>query len=153
MLAFFATMYLLIKLHIGVGSVSDDHLRILAKLAGAALMVAGCICNLMGRAALGQNWANQATLYDDQSLVTAGVYSIARHPLYSSLTGMFYGSALLYQNIAVALATTLIFLPAMYYRASLEEKLLAQRFSDYSAYQVRVGMIFPKLFHSTRGVR
>lgn len=145
MLGFFACAYLLIKFHVGVIAIDDDHARIFIELIGAALMAAGCIVNLLGRLVLGQNWANQATMYEDQTLITKGVFSVARHPLYASLIWMFYGSALLYQNAAAAIATTLIFVPAMYYRAGLEEKLLSSRFPDYETYQKSVGMLFPKL--------
>ncbi|MDR3707778.1 MAG: isoprenylcysteine carboxylmethyltransferase family protein [Capsulimonadaceae bacterium] len=150
MLAFFACVYLLISRKLGAFPIEGDHARIGVEVLGAALMIAGCVVNLLGRIALGQNWANQATLYEDQTLVTSGVFSIARHPLYSSLIWMFYGSALLYQNVAAALATTIVFVPAMYYRASLEEKMLSERFSDYGGYQQRVGMLFPRLYAPRR---
>jgi protein-S-isoprenylcysteine O-methyltransferase Ste14 len=150
MMVFFGFVYVLIKLHIGVLPISEDHTRLGIEMLGAMLMVAGCVVNVLGRIALGQNWADQATLYEDQSLVTRGVFSIARHPLYSSLIWMFYGASVLYQNGAAAVATTFIFAPAMYYRASLEERLLLARFSGYAAYQRRVGMLFPRLVAGRR---
>ena len=145
MLAFFACAYMLIKFHLGVIAIDNDHARLFIELIGAALMTAGCLVNLLGRLALGQNWANQATMYEDQTLITKGVFAVARHPLYASLIWMFYGSALLYQSAAEAIATTLIFVPAMYYRAWFEEKLLSARFPDYETYQESVGMLFPKM--------
>jgi len=121
MMAFFVGVYFLLHLRIGVVSIPNDHKRLAAEFLGAFLMIAGCIVNVLGRFSLGKNWANQATLYDDQTLVTDGVFSIARHPLYSSLIWMFYG-------------------------ASLEEKLLVKRFPKYIEYQKRTGMLFPKIF-------
>jgi protein-S-isoprenylcysteine O-methyltransferase Ste14 len=145
MLAFFVCVYLMIKLKVGVVAISHDHARIGMELIGAALMTAGCVFNVMGRLALGQNWANKATLYEDQTLIHTGVFSVIRHPLYASLIWMSYGSALLYQNAAVVIVTTLVFVPAMYYRAGLEEKLLSARFPDYRAYRESVGMLFPNI--------
>jgi protein-S-isoprenylcysteine O-methyltransferase Ste14 len=145
MMAFFVAIYLLIHHKIGFYLVYTPIIRLFIMIIGALLMVAGAVVNVIGRGSLGRNWANQATLYEDQTLVTTGVFSIARHPLYSSLIWMFYGASLLYENLYAALATTLVFAPAMYYRASLEEKLLSARFSGYAAYRRRVGMLFPKL--------
>jgi protein-S-isoprenylcysteine O-methyltransferase Ste14 len=145
MMAFFIAVYLLIKGHAGTVPILMPHLRYALEAFGAVLMIGGCVVNVLGRYSLGQNWADQATLYSSQTLVTSGVFAITRHPLYSSLVWMFYGSALLYHNYAVTLATTFIFIPAMYYRAAIEERLLSARFDDYRSYQNRVGRLFPRL--------
>ncbi|HEY3329195.1 MAG TPA: isoprenylcysteine carboxylmethyltransferase family protein [Capsulimonadaceae bacterium] len=152
MIGFLVLVYQLIHRRIGMLTVDDDHLRLGIEAIGALLMVAGAAVNVLGRVSLGSNWANQATMYADQSLVTSGVFALVRHPLYSSLIAMFFGSALLFQNAAAALATALVFVPAMYYRASLEERLLSARFDGYAAYQKRVGMLFPRIVKS-RGER
>jgi protein-S-isoprenylcysteine O-methyltransferase Ste14 len=149
MLAFFGCVYGMIRLRLGIIHLTDADLRLAIEALGAALMVAGCAANVLGRIVLGRNWADQSTLYADQTLVTDSVFMIVRHPLYSSLIWMFYGSSLLFQNAAAAVATTILFVPAMYYRASLEERMLASRFSEYDRYRSRVGMLFPKLISVT----
>lgn len=115
-------------------------------LVGLALVVAGCLLNLAGRVALGENWADQVTLYGDQRLVTRGAYRIVRHPLYASLVWMFLGAALVYADMAALAANALIFVPMMVIRARREERLLEQAFPDYAAYRARVGMLFPRLW-------
>ena len=146
MIFFFCCLYGLIRLRIGVVPVTNLALQTGMVVAGLAIIVFGCVVNIMGRLFLGRNWANQATIYDDQILVVSGVYKLVRHPLYASLIWMFYGAAIVYENVAVFLANSLIFVPFMYYRARLEEDLLAKEFKDYVAYKQRVGMFFYKPF-------
>jgi protein-S-isoprenylcysteine O-methyltransferase Ste14 len=120
-------------------------------LAGLALVVGGCLLNLAGRVALGENWADHVTLYADQRLVTRGAYRIVRHPLYASLVWMFYGAALIYSDVAALAANTLVFVPMMAVRARREERLLEAEFPDYAAYRARVGMLFPRLWRGSGG--
>lgn len=144
MVAFFVGLYGLVRLQVGVVPVPDARLRVAMVLAGLAAIVAGCVVNILGRLRLGRNWANQATIYEGQELVTTGVYALVRHPLYASLIWMFYGASAVYANAAVFAATTLVFVPFMSYRARLEEDLLSREFRGYQAYRQRVGMFFVK---------
>ena len=110
---------------------------------GLFLMIAGTATNILGRFQLGENWANQATVYDDQTLVTRGVYALVRHPLYASLIWMFYGASLIYLNWTAFLANSLIFVPMMCYRAGIEEGMLGECFPEYKSYRQAVGMLLP----------
>lgn len=144
MTAFFIGLYALIRLRIMELHIPWPAARITMVVAGLVVIVLGCWVNIAGRLRLGRNWANQVTIYDDQKLVTAGVYGFVRHPLYASLVWMFYGACLVYANLSAVLATTLVFVPFMYYRAGQEEALLEKEFPGYPAYRSRVGMFFPK---------
>lgn len=144
MILFFVVLYALIRGQIGVVSIPDPLVRTGMAAAGLAIIVFGCAVNILGRLRLGRNWANQATIYGDQGLIVTGVYAWVRHPLYASLIWMFYGASLVYANAAAFLATTLIFVPFMTYRARLEEEMLAREFKDYADYRRRVGMFFYK---------
>jgi protein-S-isoprenylcysteine O-methyltransferase Ste14 len=148
MLLFLLAVWLLVRLRLGVVPVSSPFLRGALALVGVGPVVVGCVVNLAGRRHLGRNWANQVTVYRDQSMVTSGVFGYVRHPLYASLIWMFLGAALVYRNWAVLLATVFVFLPAMHYRAAQEEELLEQRFPRYAAYRRHVGRFFPR---SVRG--
>lgn len=145
MILFFVGLYLLIHQRIGVMHLASPALQLSLMTLGGLLFVLGTAVNVLGRLRLGHNWANQATIYTDHTLVTTGVYGIVRHPLYASLIWIFFAAGLVYQNYAALLATAFVFLPAMTYRAHLEEALLVQQFPGYAAYQRRVGMFFPKL--------
>ncbi len=149
MIGFFVAYYLLIQAGLrqgfGVHVPSDTTLLLMLQLIGLLLVMTGAAVNILGRVRLGRNWANQATVYDDHTLVTRGIFGVVRHPLYASLIWMFYGAGLVYVNYAALLATTLLFVPAMIYRARLEERLLEERFPEYTDYRRRVGMFLPKI--------
>jgi protein-S-isoprenylcysteine O-methyltransferase Ste14 len=147
MVAFFVVFYLLIRLRIGEIRLPSVPLRVALVVAGLLLIVCGCWVNIAGRFALGGNWADQVTIYSDQSLVTTGVYGLVRHPLYASLVWMFLGASLVYVNLAAFLANALVFTPFMYYRARREEGLLRAEFPAYAEYGARVGMFLPGRRH------
>ncbi len=81
---------------------------------------------------------------DDAKLVTSGVFRTVRHPIYGGLILIGYGVGvgsgpwpqLLF---AIALHVTLR------YKATLEEKFLAEKFEDYAAYSLRTNRFFPKV--------
>ena len=144
MTLFFCLFYAAVRSRIGEVPVPATWVRIVMVVAGLAVIVFGCAVNVMGRFRLGGNWANQATIYREQKLVTSGVYGWVRHPLYASLIWMFFGASLVYANVAAFLLNALIFVPFMVYRAGLEEAMLAAEFKEYGDYQRRVGMLFWK---------
>jgi protein-S-isoprenylcysteine O-methyltransferase Ste14 len=145
MTLFFVACYACIRLRLGVIAVPSVPASLAASALGAAIVVIGCAVNLAGRLGLGGNWANQVTLYAGQTLVTRGVFGCVRHPLYASTIWMFYGASLAYRSWLVALATTVVFVPMMRYRAKQEEALLEQRFPAYGAYRARVGRFLPRI--------
>jgi len=111
-------------------------------LAGLALLVVGAAVHVLGRVHLGRNWANQATVYQDQTLVTGGLYAV--DPLYASLLWMLTGASLVYLSYAGLLSTMLVFLPMVTARARLEEAMLTERFPEYADYRRRVGRVLPR---------
>ena len=115
-------------------------------ICGLLFMLLGAGLNIFGRFNLGKNWSDHIKIYQSHQLVTSGAYSWVRHPLYASLIWMFYGSAMIYANLPAFLLNTFIFLPAMYFRAKQEEKMLAREFSGYEEYKKKVGMFWPRFF-------
>ena len=145
MTLFFIFVYIFIKFHIGTFVIKNIYLEIFFSFFGTVVMIIGTYFNIVGRLQLGKNWANQIKIYKKHTLVTSGVYSIVRHPLYASLIWMFYAGCLVFLNYAAFIATSLIFVPFMYLRAKQEEKLLKEKFPEYTTYQKKVGMFFPKI--------
>jgi len=145
MLGFLLVVYVLIHQRIGEFQVPSLPAVLALSVAGAALVLIGCAVNILGRLRLGGNWANQVTVYEEQTLVTGGVFGLVRHPLYASLIWMFVGASLVYLNTAALAATLLVFVPAMRYRAAQEERLLSERFPEYKSYQSRVGRLIPRM--------
>lgn len=143
MLAFCALVAVVLRERVGRLEVPDPGRRV-AMVLGLVLMLLGAAVNLLGRFKLSDNWADQVTLYQQQTLVRTGVFALVRHPLYASLVWMLVGASLLFRNL-IALALVLaLFVPAMVIRARQEERLLADRFPEYEAYRRRVGMLMPR---------
>ena len=145
MFCFFFLFYGILKAGVGVFAIQSREIAVAMIFFGILLIVVGAVVNIAGRFKLGNNWSDNIKIYKNHSLVDSGVYSLVRHPLYASLIWMFYGSALIYSNWLAFLTNTFIFVPAMYFRARQEEKMLGQEFSEYKKYQARVGMFLPKI--------
>lgn len=150
MLLFFGVFARLIGRQIGVITGVPPPVEWMGILAGVALVIGGCVVNVMGRHQLGSTWANQVTVYEGHELQTRGLFGLVRHPLYASIIWMFFGTSLAFFNYAALLATLLVFIPAMHYRSGQEERLLEASFPEYEAYRRRTGRFFPKLFSATR---
>ena len=69
-------------------------------------------------------------------LVTSGPFTVVRHPIYLGFLGVFVGYGLLTGVLALALAAVLAVLWVG--KTRVEERLLADVYSDYSAYCGRV---------------
>ena len=85
---------------------------------------------------------------EEPQVITTGVFSIVRHPIYLSSILLYLGFILLSLSLLSALVWILIIV--FYYMISrYEEKLLIQRFgSAYEEYKKKVPMLFPiKLSH------
>ncbi len=94
---------------------------------------------------ISQNWSPTVDKTQKQNLVTAGVYSTIRHPLYLSGllilagTNIYFGSSWAWAGVLLALIVILIRLP-------IEERHLVVRFGEeYIAYQKRTKAILPWL--------
>jgi protein-S-isoprenylcysteine O-methyltransferase Ste14 len=77
-------------------------------------------------------------------LVTAGPYSIIRHPMYLGNLVSLLGLALLIDSVE-AVALFFVCSGLQMCRALYEEKLLQSNFSEYASYKLRVGGFFPRL--------
>jgi protein-S-isoprenylcysteine O-methyltransferase Ste14 len=121
-----------------------ETIQNIAIFIGTGFVILGCAVNVLGRKYLGTNWSNHINIFENQSLVITGPFKVVRHPLYFSIILMLFGSAVVYSNLAAILATSVVFIPFMYYRASQEEKILSAVFKDYVHYQKTTGMLFPK---------
>lgn len=150
MTIFFVLYYLVLRSPWGSITVPNSLIYRLLPAIGAALILIGAITNIWGRIQLKSNWANQIKIYNDQSLVTTGVYALVRHPLYSSIMLMFIGGSIMFMNYLSLILTAIIFIPFMYYRARQEEVILAKQFREYTDYKKHTGMFFPKIIKGVR---
>jgi protein-S-isoprenylcysteine O-methyltransferase Ste14 len=116
------------------------------RVAGVAIYSLGLLMAILGRVQLGRNWANveDAQVLPEQRLVTGGIYSRVRHPIYA-------GDLLLLLGLELALNSWLVVgvlapLLVVLRRSRIEEALLARTFGDYEAYRGQTKRFIPYLY-------
>jgi protein-S-isoprenylcysteine O-methyltransferase Ste14 len=82
---------------------------------------------------------------ENNKLVTTGIYSIVRHPIYSGALFAAFGWSV-YQMSLSHLLLTGIGLLFFNYKASREEEWLRARHPEYNSYVRRVKKFIPRLF-------
>jgi len=130
-----------VVLLLGIGALPLNTVCIVL---GAVISAFGAVFQIIGRIQLGRSWSNQIKIYEHHTLVTTGVYSVIRHPLYATFIVMFFGNALMYSNWLAALLTAAVFVPMMDFRARQEEKILSETFDGYAEYMKTTGRLFAK---------
>jgi protein-S-isoprenylcysteine O-methyltransferase Ste14 len=114
---------------------------------GAALAVAafGAVFLFAGLAALGRGLTIFPEPPPGGELVRTGVYSVVRHPLYTSVVFCSLGWALWWQSPVslAAWALAALFLDA---KARYEERRLAEIFPEYPDYAARTKRLIPWLY-------
>lgn len=150
MTLFYVFIYIIIVKKIGYFRLENIEVENTVRFLGALSIFVGGILNIVGRLYLGKNWANHIIIYETQTLVTKGLYSVVRHPLYSSIMLMFYGGALAFNNYMVIILTSIIFVPFMNYRAKQEEEELIKIFPEYKEYKKKVWRFFPNIIRRNK---
>lgn len=111
---------------------------------GLLLVFVGWIVSIRGRHDLGNNWARSYDFQvkEKQQLVTSGIYSYIRHPIYSGILLMFIGGELIVQSYLLIVYVLLY--AGAYVQATWEEKLLVKHFgSEYASYMKRTKRFIP----------
>jgi protein-S-isoprenylcysteine O-methyltransferase Ste14 len=145
MLLFFGVVSGLVARRVGVIAGLPAGVERVAIVCGIAALLLGGVVNVLGRHQLGPTWSNQIAIYERHQLITGGWFRLVRHPLYASTIWMFLGAGVAFVNYAVLLATLLVFVPAMTYRARQEERWLQAAFPGYEDYRRTTGAFFPRL--------
>ncbi len=112
---------------------------------GVPLFLLGAWAELRGKVDLGRQRVTQPEPIPDGRLVTGGIYSVIRHPLYASLILLGFGWAMLWGSWpALGLASIqAVFLDA---KARCEERHLRNRFTEYETYSRRVKRFVPGIY-------
>jgi protein-S-isoprenylcysteine O-methyltransferase Ste14 len=88
---------------------------------------------VVSRLQLGQSFSVQAKA---RALVTAGIYSRIRHPIYVFSSLMIVGIALYLDQMWLLLVVLVVIVPMQIYRARREEQVLIDAFGEeYARYK------------------
>ena len=92
-------------------------------------------------------WSASLKIREKHTLVTAGVYRLIRHPMYSSFLLLAFAQFLLLSNWFAGLAGTAGALALFAFRVEREEKMMTDLFgAEYSTYMTRTKRIIPWIY-------
>ena len=132
--------YVVIALRPGPELPLPDAIRWL----GLGLVVGGIAFSMWSAQTLGRHFDVEVEVHEGHAVVDRGPFAIVRHPVYLGLAIHFIGACLATGNWLLIAGTLLVSFPALYLRASVEERLLrAQLGPAYDAYARRVPMLLP----------
>lgn len=115
---------------------------IILNIIGVALLILGILMGLLSLIQLNKNLSPFPTPISGSKLIETGLYKYIRHPIYTSILFALLGYAL-YSASFYRLLITTILLVLFYLKSRYEEKLLSQKFKEYSDYKKRTGRFIP----------
>jgi protein-S-isoprenylcysteine O-methyltransferase Ste14 len=96
---------------------------------------------------LGRNWSVTLEIREQHKLITSGIYSRLRHPMYSAFWLWALAQALLLPNWIAGPAGLVGFGILFFCRIGREERLMVEMFGDeYRRYMERTDRIIPGVF-------
>ena len=94
---------------------------------------------------LDNNYFASLNLRKDHELITTGLYSRVRHPLYLLFALLWICYFLLSANLAIGIPGIAAYLVIYLFRIPREEKMLADHFGEkYEQYREKTGMLLPR---------
>lgn len=143
-------LFLFALIAVGPGGIDlrptlPDGARLAALGLGFLLGAVGFVLAMTGLFSLGDNLSIFPHPKDDAALVQAGPYALVRHPIYSGLIIGAAGWALIHTSL-LTLIYAGILLVFFDRKSRREERMLAQKFPEYAAYQARVSKLIPFVY-------
>ena len=103
-----------------------------------AMTVIGLLITLWARQSLGTNWSSSVVFKERHELIEGGPYRFVRHPIYSGVLLMLFGTMLVWGRLVGVIALVVIIV-GLSIKAYLEERLLMRHFPEaYARYRRRV---------------
>ena len=98
----------------------------------------------LSRFSLGKNYSPCYDSYMPKNIKTTGIYSIVRHPIYTSNILLMIGIFISTGSLVVAANTVVL---SIYYLISafVEERAITKNFPRYTEYKAKTGMFLPYL--------
>jgi protein-S-isoprenylcysteine O-methyltransferase Ste14 len=112
--------------------------------AAGTLAISSALFGIVGGVHLGRQMRVQAVVTEEHKLITSGPYAIVRHPIYTSVLGLFFAAALVFAHPLALVVAGPIFVIGTELRMRAEDKLLAAHFGpEFEGYRRRVSAYLP----------
>jgi protein-S-isoprenylcysteine O-methyltransferase Ste14 len=117
----------------------------LARTGGAVVCVLGLFVAVWSRRTLAGNWSSNVTFKQGHELIKSGPYRFVRHPIYTGILLMCFGSAIENGRLHSWLGFPILCI-GFWIKLRQEESLMLRHFPDeYPAYRKRVKALVPFL--------
>ena len=111
-------------------------------LIGIILLLVGFFFAIWARLTLGKFWSGSIAIIEGQPIIRQGPYSIARHPIYTGVVAMLWGSFFV-AKIGFLLLITILGTILLIWKAKFEEVLLEKyKGEEYAAYKKEIRGMF-----------
>ncbi len=115
-------------------------------IAGASIFIAGLLIRIVAQATLKRNYSGTLRIRDGPTLITHGIYSHVRHPVY---TGVILSALAIpiYTTSLPGLLIALLGIPLFNHRIANEEKMLTQEYGhQYTEYIKTTPKLIPYIY-------
>ena len=113
---------------------------------GLGIQAAFVLLAIWARRILGSNWSGEVRIATEHRLIQSGPYRLVRHPIYTAILWMYFGTMLISGEIHAPLALLVITL-AYWRKIRLEERALGETFgADFDAYRRDTWALVPMVF-------
>lgn len=120
--------------------------ELLWSIVGLMLMLVALVVNRLAARELGRFW-DRLVIQEKHQLVTSGIYSVVRHPIYTSYLLLFFGHMVFFQSLWASLLLAVVCAVWFGTRIKIEESLLLSKFGeDYAQYMRQTKRLVPFLF-------
>jgi protein-S-isoprenylcysteine O-methyltransferase Ste14 len=119
--------------------------------AGLLLALAGFAATLAGQSGMGASWRIGVDTSERTQLVTSGVFSLVRNPIFTAMIAAQIGVLLMVPNwISAAAVLALVAAVELQVRGAEEPYLASVHGQAYSDYAARVGRFVPRIGRGRR---
>lgn len=113
---------------------------------GLTLNTAGVVLAIWARRTLGRYWSGEITIKVEHQLIRSGPYRVLRHPIYTALLALYFGTAIVSGELHALIGFVLAVL-AYLRKIKLEEANLKKAFgAEYESYRGASWVLLPGLY-------
>jgi protein-S-isoprenylcysteine O-methyltransferase Ste14 len=121
----------------------DNHFVVAV---GLVIEAAFILLAVWARRHLGSNWSGEVRVAAGHQLVRTGPYRLIRHPIYTAVLGMYFGTAIVSGEIHAPIALAIVAL-AYWRKIRMEERAMGETFgAEHEAYRRDTWALVPFLF-------
>jgi protein-S-isoprenylcysteine O-methyltransferase Ste14 len=114
---------------------------------GFVMFLLSCIIRYQAIITLGKYYNPRVAIYHEHSLITRGIYSHIRHPIYISAILNVAAIAMIFNSWGTLILAAVAVVPAVVYRINIEEQFLLRHFGDeYKRYIDQSDRLIPKIW-------